>query len=292
MNDRIFFDYKKLKNGNYFHFLGDQNQKIQTSEGLSYELDEWIGRGGNAAVFRCIEIVTDDEYAIKFLLNLSNKNIKRFDREIELFNKIKEDHITKYHGTGHVNVICNERKTHHRIPFIVMELAEYNLQQLMCDKSKEFSYDQYAGQFHGLAKALASLHECAVHRDIKPENILVADDRWLLSDYGLCTFVDSEEELTREGEIIGPKFWLSPEAQNRRLGCGDEINYASDIFQLAAIFWYVVTGRYPSGVVTRNDWRGPEKLFDLLHKSLLHDYTKRPQRGDEFLKYLEDALNL
>ena len=148
------------------------------------------------------------------------------------------------------------------------------------------------GQFRGLAGALASLHDHAVHRDIKPENILVVGERWLLSDYGLCTFVDVEEEdLTAEEQKVGPTFWLSPEAHNRRLGHGDEINETSDVFQLAAIFWYVATGRYPSGILTKSDWTGPEKLFRLLHRSLFHDRAKRPQNGHEFFTGLEEALS-
>ena len=154
------------------------------------------------------------------------------------------------------------------------------------------SYEQYAGQFRGLAGALADIHKLAVHRDIKPENILIVGERWLLSDYGLCTFVNrQEEDLTLEGQNVGPKFWLSPEAHNRRLGCGDRINAASDVFQLAAIFWYVATGRHPSGIVTENDWPGPKKLFDVLCKSLFHDCKNRPQNGGEFFSVLSDALN-
>ena len=172
-----------------------------------------------------------------------------------------------------------------------MELADCTLQDVMREEKGPLSYERYAGQFRGLAEALASLHNQAVHRDIKPENILIVGDRWLLSDYGLCTFVNpNEEDLTAEAQNIGPKFWLSPEAHNRRLGCGDQINATSDVFQLAAIFWYVATGRHPSGVVTKRDWTGPQKLFDLLHRSLFHDHTKRPQNGTEFFSELVDAL--
>lgn len=173
-----------------------------------------------------------------------------------------------------------------------MELADCNLQEVIHKEEGPLTYERYAGQFRGLAGALATLHSKAVHRDIKPENILVAGERWLLSDYGLCTFVSpGDEDLTPEGGNLGPKFWLSPESHNRRLGCGDTINAASDVFQLAAIFWYVATGRHPTGIVTEDDWTGPKKLFHVLHNSLFHDYTKRPQNGGEFLSLLAEALN-
>ena len=288
MPSQLYFDSEQLRRGNFYRL----EDEIRTVEGDPYELEDWVGRGGNAAVFRCRRRTTGEEYAVKFLLRSGLSSAKRFLREIELLKSVMGDHITRYHGTGRVKVRDNRTSADRVLPFIVMELAECNLQDIMYDEAGPLRYEQYAGQFRGLAGALATLHELAVHRDIKPENILVVGERWLLSDYGLCTFVNrGEEELTEEGQNVGPKFWLSPESQNRRLGCGDQINPASDVFQLAAIFWYVATGRHPSGVVTENDWTGPKKLFDVLHKSLFHDCTKRPQNGSEFLADLENALS-
>ena len=288
MSERIYFDSIQFRQGNYFKL----NSEIQTEEGHAYDLEDWIGRGGNAAVFQCRHRVTGQEYAIKFLMNLYFRNIRRFYREIDLLKSIAGEHTTKYHGAGRVKVRHNKSNQDKYLPFVVMELAERNLQDVMREEVGPLRYEQYSGPFRGLAEALADLHKRAVHRDIKPENILVIGERWLLSDYGLCTFVNRyEDDLTREEQNIGPKFWLSPEAHNRRLGSGDHINAASDVFQLAAIFWYVATGRHPSGIVTESDWTGPEKLFDVLHKSLFHDYKKRPQNGGEFFTELADALS-
>lgn len=289
MTDQIYFDTEELRRGNFFKLSSGE---LTTKEGKPCELEDYIGRGGNAAVFQCRDRVTGEEYAVKFLMRGGLTNARRFLREARLLELVEGEHIPKYYGNGRITVEHNKRSNTQKIPFIVMELADRNLQEFMTERSQPLSYEQYAGQFRGLAKALASLHIHAVHRDIKPENILIAGDRWLLSDYGLCTFVNpNEEDLTGEVQNVGPKFWLSPEAYNRRLGCEDEINRASDVFQLAAIFWYVATGRYPGGIVTEDDWTGPDKLFRLLHRSLFHDYTARPQDGPEFLTDLVDALS-
>ena len=290
MTNQLYFDSQELRKGNFFILNGD----IRTEEGSLYELEDWIGRGGNSSVFKARHRITGDECAIKFLMNMSWRNAKRFLREVRLLKWMRGDHVTRYHGTGHVKVRHCRTKRNSTLPFFVMELADCNLQEMMRSDQGPMSYEQYAGQFRGLAGALASLHDKAeaVHRDIKPENILVVGERWLLSDYGLCTLVNPEEEdLTPEAGNVGPKFWLSPEAHNRRLGCGDEICAASDVFQLAGIFWYVVTGRHPCGIVTREDWTGPEKLFHCLHRSLYHDLSKRPQNGGAFFTELEDALS-
>ena len=288
MPSQLYFDSHELNRG-YFFWL---DEEILTEEGDPYELEDWIGRGANGAVFRCRQRATGEECAIKFLMRSGTTIAERFNREVRLLRQFVEDHSTRYHGVGRVKVKGSKTSSRRSLPFVVMELAECNLQDVMRAHAAPLNYEDYAGQFRGLAGALATLHDLAVHRDIKPENILVVGERWLLSDYGLCTFVNPEEDdLSTEGQNIGPKFWLSPEAQNRRLGNTDQINAASDVFQVAAIFWYVVTGRHPSGVLTQDDWTGPKKLFEVLFRSLSHDYTRRPQNGTEFLTYLESALN-
>ena len=290
MTSQLYFDADELRRGNFFNLNGE----IRTEEGQLYELEDWIGRGGNASVFKGRQRITGEECAIKFLMNTRLRNTKRFLREVRLLQSMRGDHITRYHGTGRVSVRRNRATKDNALPFVVMELADRNLQEMMRTQQRPLSYEQYAGQFRGLAAALASLHDNAeaVHRDIKPENILVVGERWLLSDYGLCTLVNQDEEdLTPEVGNLGPKFWLSPEAHNRRLGGRDVICAASDVFQLAAVFWYVATGRHPCGIVTREDWKGPEKLFNCLHRSLYHDVRKRPQNGGEFFTDLKDALS-
>jgi serine/threonine-protein kinase len=290
MNQRIYFDIEELKKGEFYEL---HSRLLITEEQKSYELGDWIGRGGNATVFQCREHSTGEECAVKFLMHHGLKSKQRFSREVSLMKKVKGAHMITYQGSGKIRVKHNKKGLRRKvIPFIIMELADQNLQDLIRDNIRPLSYEQYANQFRGLAESLARLHHHAVHRDIKPENILITGDRWLLSDYGLCTFIDPDApDLTQGAQKIGPNFWLSPEAQNRRLGCGDQINAASDVFQLAAIFWYVATGRHPSGIVTENDWTGPEKLFDVLHKSLFHDYNKRPQNGSEFFEVVADALS-
>ena len=91
---QLYFDFEQLDQGNFFNL----NSEIQTEEGHFYELENWIGRGGNAAVYQCRHRVTGEEYAIKFLMNLRIPNTKRFFREIRLLQSITGDHITKYHG--------------------------------------------------------------------------------------------------------------------------------------------------------------------------------------------------
>jgi serine/threonine protein kinase len=270
------------------------DDRLTTVEGLAVELGEWKGRGGNSAVYSCQDAVSGDELAIKFLLVNGKKMAQRFARETALLSDLDNVHVIKYRGSGSTRARVAAKggnQANIQVPFIVMEMADRNLFEEITERKRAFPYEEYAGQFRGLAGALALLHTKAIHRDIKPENILISGERWLLSDYGLCSAIDPAlPDLTGQDPKIGPKYWLSPEAQNRMLGNADSITRASDVYQLAAVFWFAATGRHPTGVVTENDWTGPPRLFSVLHSALMHNSTSRPQDGAAFQRAIIDGL--
>lgn len=75
---------------------------------------------------------------------------------------------------------------------------------------------------------------------------------------------------------------MSPEAINNMYDPSVGIIPASDVFQLSAVFWYVVNKRYPLGIVTKEDWLNEdEKTCELLLRSLSFNHKQRPQNGQE-----------
>lgn len=279
MTSLIYFDPAELKSGRYFEI----EDTLVAEDGRTYSLGEWIARGGNGSVFRCTERSSGIEYAVKFLMQPRGKILQRFFREVRLLKELQHEHIVRYRGTGRTRHIGGTRGI--RCPFLIMEMAEASLSDVAT--AARIPPEIYIGQFRGLARGLADLHSKAVHRDIKPENILISGDRWLLSDYGLCRFSDRPElDLTPSDQAIGPKYWLSPEAHNRRLGQGDVICPASDVFQLASVFWYVATGRHPCGLIASEDWTGPDWLFPPIQQALQYKKDRRPANGVAFVAAL------
>jgi serine/threonine-protein kinase len=281
---QIYFDEDELRRGKFFEIP----DVIRGDDRKGYEIGEWLGRGGNGSVFACYETTTGDAYAIKFLLLTGYAVTRRFQREAQLMKRVKHEHVVSLITSGTAQATNVQR----RLPFIIMERADHNLSEAIKKAGVRFAPEVYIGQFRGLVGGLAAMHALAIHRDIKPENILVSGDRWLLGDYGLCKFIArSTEEISGDRLVQGPRFWLSPEVQNRRVGNDDEISPASDVYQLAAVFWYVATGRHPSGILGEQDWQGPAWLFPPLFRALQHGLARRPVDGTAFAEAIEHSIH-
>lgn len=264
------------------------------TDGKKYELGDSLGSGGNSSVLECFDN-QGNPFAIKFQLNLSEKSRKRFEQEIKVHSRIKHPHLINYVTSGEVDAEEQVRKGTKKcnIPFLIMEKADRNLYEYIQEQSpKGVPYSEYIQQFIGLSDALAQLHKFAIHRDLKLENILVLGDRWVIGDFGLCSFLDEDhEDLTGLNEKIGPKYWMSPEAINRIYNETEEIVPASDVFQMSAIFWFVVTARYPLGIVTKGDWnKGDEEICDILIEGLMHNSKSRIQNGEILHEKIEDVV--
>ncbi len=257
--------------------------EILSEHGKSYEVQERIGEGGNGAVYECIN-ARGDIYAIKFLKHTSKKTRLRFSREISLMQKVSHPHIIRYIDHGTIEVV-DKNKNVCEFPFVIMEKADGNLVDFL-KKNGTIKYQEYAGQFRGLCEALKELHKHAIHRDIKPENILIKGETWVLSDFGLCKFLDSTEnkELTRINEKIGPAFWMSPEAITSFYFEKDLIGTYSDVFQMCAVFLFVLTQNYPGGIILEESINTTPPIRKFLLSALSNDFTKRPRNGYELVE--------
>jgi serine/threonine-protein kinase len=261
----------------------------------SYELQELIGKGGNGVVWKCASQDTGDELAIKFNLATNVQGAARFQQEVGLMKRLSHGQLVSCIDDGSAPALFCRGKNWRKnitIDFAAMPLASGSLAQHLRGVSRRVPYADYSGQFIGLAQALSELHTVAVHRDIKPENILIIGESWCLSDFGICKLHYGGQDLTLITDQLGPRFWMSPEAMNRLYGNSDVITKSSDVFQLASVFWLVVTGRHPTGIISRNDWNGSSELFDIVYSALSHEPAKRPKDGPEFLSLVKSAIYL
>lgn len=267
--------------------------KILGLIGVKWELEEQIGIGGNSVVHQCSHPSTGETYAIKFFA-LGKRRQLRAAIEIDVLRTVatyKHPHIIRYFDHG--VVMARRDKKDYYLKFMVMERADQNLRDFVSTQSGRIKPVIYLAQIRGLVSALVKLHNYAIHRDIKPENILIIGERWIISDFGLAKKSDAitGEGISYDGEVIGPRFWMSPEAINCAFGYREQIDTLSDVFQIASVFWWVINQRHPSGILRKDDWQGLEKLFSPIERALEHSPSRRYPSAEDFERALIDCIN-
>ena len=201
-----------------------------------YRLDQEIGRGGMAVVYRATDLESQEAVALKLLLPAvaTHLGVNRFVREIALAGSLVHPNIMPIRGTGEAD----------GLPYYVMPLLEgRSLRELM-----------RVGTAPGVAAALRIGAQVAdalayahardiVHRDIKPENLLMQGDHVVVTDFGVgkALNVAGGSSLTATGFIVGTPAYLSPEQ-----AAGDsDLDGRSDLYSLGIVLYEMIGGRLP-----------------------------------------------
>jgi len=201
-----------------------------------YRLLEEIGRGGMGVVYKARQKALDRTVAIKMILAnhlASHEHVRRFQAEARAAARLQHANIVHIHDVGQL----------HGQHYFAMEFIDG---ASLADRIARGPLDlAEAARIVGLvARAVAHLHEQGiVHRDLKPSNILLdAQGQPYVTDFGLARFFSGESEQTATGVIAGTPSYMSPEqAAGRR----DDIGPASDIYNLGAILYELLTGHPP-----------------------------------------------
>ncbi|MGH7162982.1 MAG: serine/threonine-protein kinase [Planctomycetota bacterium] len=199
-----------------------------------YRLEERIGDGASARVYRGVYLPRELPVAVKVLhpeQALQDKPLRRFLREAKLLCKMRHDNIVRGYEC---RKIAGFR-------FLSME---YVLGGTILERIDKRGPMDGAAALHvsrQIARALSYLYANGiVHRDIKPGNMLV-DDLWhvKLIDLGLCRIAGQAEESA--GTTVGTVGYISPEQAK---GVSD-LDIRSDIYSLGVTLYHMVAGEVP-----------------------------------------------
>ena len=221
----------------------DLIRKLQRALGPGYELQERIGAGGFAEVFRARDLRLKRDLAVKVLrpdLGLSPDLLQRFRREAETIATLRNAHIVPVFDIGEAEGLA----------FIIMPMIAGESLRGVLDREGAMQPAEVRRILREAALGLAAAHDAGViHRDIKPENIMLEgrDKRVLLMDFGISKAVgavgdgDPSQALTTTGIIIGTPQYMSPEQ-----ACGDKsIDARSDQYSLAVVGYRMLAGGLP-----------------------------------------------
>ena len=145
-----------------------------------------------------------------------------------------------------------------------------------------------------IGNAISYLHKQKIcHYDIKPANIMLPDDdKAVLIDFGISRHYDELGNSTTT-RPVGYSNGFSPPEQI--LGETQKFSPASDIYSLAAILYFMLTGKTPSEGMEANismencPTDVPQEMWKAIEAGMKADCKKRPQTVTDWLALLDDA---
>ena len=206
-----------------------------------YRLEQRIGRGGMAAVFRAYDSRLDRLVALKVMapsLAADEAFRKRFIRESRAAAAVDDPHIIPVYAAGESDGIL----------FIAMRLVRGGDVLSLIDQIGPLPAGRAAEIISQVASALDAAHARGlVHRDVKPANMLLEasqapdrPDHVYLSDFGLTKASLAMSGLTSTGQFLGTLDYVAPEQIESR-----PVDGRTDQYSLACAAFELLTGEPP-----------------------------------------------
>jgi serine/threonine-protein kinase len=203
-----------------------------------YRLDEQVGRGGMAVVYRAHDPRLDRRVALKILapeLARDEEFRQRFIRESRAAAAVDHPNIIPIYEAGEADGVL----------FIAMRFVDGRDVQTLIHQQAPLPVARVCDIVIQVASALDAAHAHGlVHRDVKPGNMLrdatsgrAQPDHVYLSDFGLSKqSLGTSAALTAQGQFLGTLNYVAPEQIESRPvdGRTDEYALACSAFEMLA----------------------------------------------------------
>lgn len=263
-----------------------------------YELEQKIGEGGMARVYRGRDLRLGRQVAIKVLHSQFAGDVnflQRFHHEAQAAASLHHPAIVDIYDVGQDG----------EIHYIVMEYVDGSDLKRYLLQHAPLPVEQAVRIAAAVADGLAAAHlRGMVHRDIKPQNILIDQAGQVrITDFGIAKSALSTA-MTETGMTFGTADYISPE-QARGLPATPR----SDVYSLGVTLYELLTGRLPfdgdSSVAVAlkhvSEPPPPPRSFNpaiglqleaLLLRTLSKNPDDRPASAAEFARLLRATLHI
>lgn len=259
-----------------------------------YEIQEQIGIGGMANVYKAKDLIDDISVAVKILKDEYVRNeefLRRFRNEAKAIAGLSHPNIVKVYDVTYSD----------DIPAIVMEYIDGITLKEYIEREGILKWKEALHYTVQILRALQHAHDKGiVHRDIKPQNIMLLMDGTIkVMDFGIARFARNESK-TISDKVIGSVHYISPEQ-----ACGEVTDHKTDIYAIGVMLFEMLTGRLPFEAdaavsvammqVSKTPARPreindtiPEGLEEIILKAMQKDTKQRYQSAAEMLRDIDE----
>ena len=259
-----------------------------------YLVEELIGVGGMAYVYKATDLKDNSTVAVKILKEelLDNEElVRRFKNESRAISMLDHENIVKV-----LDVNFSDS-----VQYIVMEYLNGITLKEYIQAHTSLTWKETVYFSEQLLRALQHAHDRGIiHRDMKPQNVmLLRSGKIKVMDFGIARFSRSGMHTITD-KAIGTVHYISPEQAK-----GEETNTQSDIYSVGVMMYEMCTGKLPfdsqSAVTvalkqisdTPKSPREinptiPEGLEDIILKAMEKDTAKRYPSAGSMLMDIEN----
>lgn len=201
-----------------------------------YTLEERIGSGGMATVYRAQQAKLGRDVAVKVMhqtFTADSAFLARFEREARIVARLDHANIVPIYDYDHVG----------GTPYLVMKYIPGKTLKRRLTDDGPLPLDDIMRIVPPIAHALTYAHRQGIlHRDVKTSNIIL-DERGTpyLMDFGLARIAQTGESSLSAEMLIGTPHYISPEQAQG----ASSIDGRADVYSLGVVLYELVVGRVP-----------------------------------------------
>ncbi len=256
-----------------------------------YRLDELVGSGGMAEVWRGYDRVLHRVVAVKVLaakLASDRHARQRARREASAVAQLSHPNIAAIYDVG-----TYRQGVRPRMPYIVMEFVNGPTLHSTLHRGEPSGWRAAAEICAQVAAALAAAHaHGVVHRDVKPANVMLtarpSPGTVKVVDFGLAA-PTGQAQHEPSGLLVGTPAYMAPEQLRSEV-----VTPASDVYALGLLLHRMLIGALPwpiTGDVLKIRYSEPlvtvptpddvpDELAALCRACLQSDPAERPNAGE------------